>query len=95
MSDEKEDYENLVKSPGWLRFKEQQETYWRDTLMSAIASAANVANDAMSISQIRQIVAAQQAVQRCLMAPQERLRILTEQDAVAHAQPALSRGGFR
>jgi hypothetical protein len=94
MSDEKDDLENLVKSPGWLRFKDQQETYWRDTLLGAIASAANDSNDAVSIGKIRQIVAAQQAVQRCLASPQERLRHLTEQDTRANAMPAMSRGGF-
>ena len=95
MSDEKDDLENLVKSPGWLRFKEQQETYWRDTLLGAIASAANDSNEAVSIGKIRQIVAAQQAVQRCVAWPQERMRHLSEQDAAERAVPSLSRGGFR
>lgn len=94
MSDEKDDLENLVKSPGWLRFKEQQESYWRDTLLGAIASAANDSNDAVSIGKIRQIVAAQQAVQRCVAWPQERMRHLSEQDTKANWLPAMSRGGF-
>ena len=95
MSDEKDDLENLVKSPGWLRFKEQQETYWRDTLLGAIASAANDSNDAVSIGKIRQIVAAQQAVLRSLEWPKEQAeRLRQKEQAVAHT-PSLSRGGFR
>lgn len=95
MSDEKDDLDNLIKSPGWLRFKEHLEVHWRDTLLTAIASAANDSNDAVSIGKIRQIVAAQQAVQRCLAYPAERLRLLSEQDAALLAVPSQSRGGFR
>lgn len=94
MSDERDDLQNLLKDPGWLRFAQAQESYWKDALLTAIAGAANDRDDAVALGKIRQIVAAQQAVLRCLAWPAERVRALTEQDRQADRVPSLSRGGF-
>jgi hypothetical protein len=92
-TDEQADLENLVKSPGWLRFVDAQQTYWRDTLSQAIGVVASDRDDQIALQKIRQVIAAQRAVQQALSWPAEQLS--RQQVKEQRHEPSLSRGGFR
>ena len=95
MQDEKTDLEQLVKSPGWLRFVQAQDAYWADALSREVAGAANDRDDLIALQKIRQVIAAQRAVTAAVAWPQERIRALTAMDKAETHTPAMSRGGFR
>lgn len=95
MNDEQTDLENLVKSPGWLRFQQAQDAHWQAALSKEIATAANDRDDLLALQKIRQIIAAQRAVQMALAWPQERIRALVEHERLVHAAPTMTRGGFQ
>ena len=86
---EQDDLENLVKSPGWLRFCEAQGEEWSHQIDRYIAAAANDNNDVAALNKLRQVIAAKQAVLRALTWPTERLRQLTRPEVPA----SMSRGG--
>lgn len=92
MSDEKDDLESLLKSPGWLRFRDAQVSQWQDQITDAMASAANDRDDLMALHKIRQVLAAQRAILTALSWPSERLQRLK----ASESQPvSLSRGGYQ
>ena len=95
MTDEAADLENLVKSPGWQRFSEAQQVYWRDSLSQAIAGAAGDRDDQIALQKIRQIIAAQRAVQQAVAWPDERLKAMKAAEVRHQPSMSLSRGGFR
>lgn len=95
MSDEIGQLEDFQKNPTWLQFVAAQKQQWQDELSHAIAGAANKTDDSLAIGQIRQIVAAQQAVLRALEWPKEQLARLRNQERTVTYEPSLSRGGFK
>lgn len=94
MNDERDALQQLLTSPGWKLFETAQSDYWREALLGAIAGAANDRDDLIALQKIRQIIAAQQAMQRALAWPTERLRKITEQDKLAGMASSMARGGF-
>lgn len=76
MSDDKEyeDLEALLKAPGWLRFYNAMTKQWREEYDMHVNKAANVTDDALALSQLRQVVAAKKAVLAAIEYPKERLR---------------------
>lgn len=95
MNDEIGQLEDFQKHPIWLKFVAAQKRQWQDELSNAIAAAANKTDDSVAIGQIRQIVAAQQAVLRSLEWPKEQLGREMDKLTTAHPTPSLSRGGFK
>lgn len=93
MTDEQTDLDNLLKSPGWLRFTQAQEDHWQVALSREIATAANDRDDLIALQKIRQIISAQRAVQMAMAWPQERIRTLNQ--VTSTAPTTLSRGGFQ
>lgn len=95
MNDEIHQLEDFQKHPTWLQFVDAQKKQWQEELSQAIAHAANNANDGIAIGQIRQIVAAQQAILRALEWPKEQLTRLRNQEHAVRQEPRMARGGFR
>lgn len=77
MSDERDDFDNLLKSPGWLRLKMYAEEQWTGRLTQYLAQATGDRDDAIALQRLRQVIAAKEAVERLLAWPSERLRVLT------------------
>lgn len=94
MNDQIDALDALLKDPGWLLFETAQKKQWQDELSNAIAAAANKTDDSLAIGQIRQIVAAQQAVLRALEWPREQVARLKAQAQTAHRVQGMARGGF-
>jgi len=92
MSDEKEDLENLVKSPGWLRFEAAQRDYWQKALSTEIGAVAADRDDTLALQKIRQIIAAQRAVEAALAYPKERINRLGV--PIPAELNAMMRGGY-
>ena len=90
---EHEDLTNLLKSPGWLRVGEYARQHVTDNLQRHVAQAADDRDDVMALNKLRQVIAAQKAVEALLAWPAERIRRLEEGVAAEHAAPSLSRRG--
>lgn len=90
MTDEKTDLQDLVSSHGWLRFEHAMTEYWQHELSAHIAHAADDREDTVAIQKIRQVIAAQKAVQQALSWPRERLARLTQPET----RTTMTRGGY-
>ena len=90
---EHEDLTNLLKSPGWLRVGEYARVHITEHLTQHIASAANDRDDVMALNKLRQVIAAQKAVEQLLAWPAERVAKLENVTAREQAVPSLSRRG--
>lgn len=95
MTDELSELENLLKSPGWVQFTAVQTRFWEQSLSQMMATAANDRDDNIALQKIRQVIAAQKAVQQSLAWPQERINQLKAQQQRHQPSESLSRGGFR
>lgn len=98
MSTERDDLDGLRQHPGWLRFKSHAEKYWIEQMAQHVGLAANEVDDTMALQKLRQVVAAQKAVQQLLCWPEERLRVVTgateaRQSGVRYPD-SMSRGGY-
>ena len=87
MDNLREELEELVKSPGWLRFREHVEREWgtRDTgggirFEQAAAKAANLTDDATAINQLRQITVARREVHTLIQWVYDALKQATKED---------------
>ena len=86
------DLEQFLKSAGWLRYEKAIRDHWQAQLSAHLALAAGDRDDQVAIAKIRQVIAAQKAIEMALAWPTERLQALkrqTEAQAVS-----LSRGGY-
>lgn len=90
---EQDDLENLLKSPGWLRLKENVTQTWGEQLAQYVTQATTEADDVMALNKLRQVVAAKTAVERLLAWPAERLRHLADGVERIVDRPGLSRRG--
>lgn len=86
MTDEREDWQALVDSPGFQRLQ----AYAKADLEQHYANAANDVDDTAALNKFRQVVAAKRAVERILGYPKERVKALAPAGAAALS---LSRGG--
>lgn len=91
MSDEKEDYTNLVKSPGWQRLQAWAQRELKAQMEQHIENVANQADDARALAQLRQVIVARNMVDRVLAHPEEHLKRIAQLEA--QAPPSLARGG--
>lgn len=90
---EHEDLTNLLKSPGWLRLGEYARMSITANLNRHVAQAADDRDDVMALNKLRQVIAAQKAVEALLAWPSERIRGLEQQISIEHGAPPLSRRG--
>lgn len=90
---EHEDLTNLLKSPGWLRVGEYARHHITDNLTRHIAQAADDRDDVMALNKLRQVIAAQKAIEALLSWPGERIQHLEQSIATERAVPTLSRRG--
>ena len=98
---QREDLENLLKSPGWLLFQEHAQTEWQANINRHLETALNDTDDALAANKMRQVIAAKKAIDALLQWPKEKLQRLTQKDeAQALAQATVGwpepsrRGGF-
>jgi len=96
---QREDLENLLKSPGWFLFVEHATTEWQGNINRQLEVAVNDTDDAMAANKMRQVIAAKKAVDVLLQWPKERLARLVQKDeaqavTVTGWQDPSRRGGF-
>lgn len=89
---EREDLENLVKSPGWQRVQQWAVTEWREQIAQATDTAANAVNDTEALNKLRQVIAARKAVELVTGWPDDRLKALKQHDTTR--SQSLTRGGL-
>lgn len=95
MTDEKQDLDNLTKHPGWLRLVEQGRREIDARVQIAMTNAAGERDDIMALNQLRQCIAAKQAIETFIAWPTSRLRnlIASEERNAVQMVPQLSRRG--
>ena len=91
MSDEKADLEQLLTSPGWLRFEHAITEYWRQQIDPFLEGAVADADTDQALSKLRQLVAAHKAVRQALAWPRERLKRLQQP---VETVTSFTRGGY-
>lgn len=87
---ELEDYQNLVKSPGWQRLLAWAEADLQAQMTRHIDAVANHTDDQQALALLRQVIAARRMVDVVLAHPAARLKQLAPREAPALS---LSRGG--
>ena len=90
---EREDLDALVKSPGWHRIKQWAASDMAAHMAQATEQAANVADDALALNKLRQVIASKRAVEMALNWPEDRLRQLTSMAAQQEREQTYSRRG--
>jgi len=80
-STEREDLDHLTGHPGWLRLKAWAESEWTKRIADLTAKAANQTDDLLALQQLRQVLAAQAAVQLVIGWPEDQLRRIAAQSA--------------
>lgn len=90
---EREDLENLIKSPGWQRVQGWARTEWMENIARHTEVAANATNDTDALNKLRQVIAAKKAVELVIDWPDQRLKALAQQVTQAERIPSLQRGG--
>lgn len=93
MTDEKQDLDNLTKHPGWLRLVEHGLKEIDGRVQTAMTNAAGERDDIMALNQLRQCIAAKQAIEALIAWPTSRLNVLIETEKRNDPQWA-SKGGF-
>lgn len=96
---QREDLDNLLKSPGWHLFVEHATQEWTGNINRQLEVAVNDTNDAMAANKMRQVIAAKKAVDVLLQWPKERLARLQQKEldtafAASGAVDPSRRGGF-
>lgn len=74
MTTEKDDFENLVKSPGWLRLRAHAKQQWTDDLATQMRAAVGTADDVLALQKMRQVIVAKDAIERLLQWPDDQLK---------------------
>jgi hypothetical protein len=93
MSDnEREDWDNLLKSSGFQRLQQWAEQEWAGQL-PILLNKAVAAADAQAIDNLRQVLACSKAIDLVMNRPKERLSQL-EQQAMAQNTRHVGRGGL-
>lgn len=85
---EREHYEALIQSPGWLLLTAWAKDEFRQQLSTLVALAVKDSNDAAALTKLRQVVAAKEAVELVLEYPAKRAKELRA-EAEARLRPAL------
>lgn len=90
---ELDDLTKLLKSPGWLRLGEFARSQWTDQLGRHVSQASDDRDDLVALNKLRQVVAAQKAIEALLSWPAERIARLEQVVAQERAPMSLSRRG--
>jgi hypothetical protein len=90
MSQELEDWKDLVTSRGWGRFMSYVAEELQTQLNQHIEKVANETDDAMALAKMRQVIAAKRATEQMIAYPASRIRQL---EAPTLRQPSMARGG--
>jgi hypothetical protein len=93
-TNEREDLDNLLKSPGWQRLEAWARHEWQEQMIRHTEVAADATNDIEALNKLRQVIAAKKAVEVVLSWPSHQLKRITTQAAGETRVPALARGGF-
>ena len=95
MTDERQDLENLLLHPGWLRVVDYALKDIAARIKTAQANATNETDDVRALNKLRQCLAAEQALQAFVAWPTGRLKALHEAQTAqtAATTPQLSRRG--
>lgn len=91
--DEQEMWKELLSSKGWAAIVLWARTEWSAQKERAITTAADDTADAVALGKLRQIIAADKAVQRLLNHPRERLEAMQHHQERGALPVSLSRGG--
>ena len=96
---QREDLDNLLKSPGWQLFVEHATREWQEQINRHLETALNDTDDALAANKMRQMIAAKKAIDVLLQWPKERLARLVQKDeaqavTVTGWQDPSRRGGF-
>jgi hypothetical protein len=93
----KEEWDQLLGCPGWLRLCQKSADYWTGQIAAHLSFATNDRDDVAALNKLRQILAAKQAVEALLQLPHEELRAIEAQTAKAlppeHRAEVFSRRG--
>ena len=94
MNEELEALELLVKSPGWLLVVEMATKEQALLKGQHLAKAADDTNDLAALHKLRQVVAAEQVLERFLHRPHERIKALRGQAQRELVPQGHTRGGL-
>lgn len=94
MNEELDALETLVKSPGWLLIVDMAQKEIAQHKGQHLAQAVSDTNDTLALQKLRQVVVAQQAIERFVVRPQERIRELRGQAQKETIPQGYSRGGL-
>ena len=92
--DERELWVDLLGTKGWAQIVAWAQRDWAAQKEQAIARAADDTADAVALGKLRQILAADRAVQRVLGYPRERLEAIQRGIDTGQRPASLSRGGL-
>ena len=67
-----DDWDGLLKHPGWLRLTAWAKQHWSDELEGRLRPAANETDDTQALQKIRQVLAAKAAVEQLMGKEAER-----------------------
>jgi hypothetical protein len=93
MNQERDDLEQLVRSPGWISFKRYADQRWTNEIDRLMSGAVGDPDDTLALNKMRQVIAAKKAVEQLLAYPEERIKDLAQKSADQHAPLTLSRRG--
>jgi hypothetical protein len=90
---ERREWTDLTQSPGWSRLVALAQAEWTGAAFVAqVERLTDKPDDAMSLAQLRQMMAAKRAVERVLNLPKERLNYVARQTAADEANSHSRRG---
>ena len=92
MTDEREDWANLVKSPGWQRWVQWAVTDAQASLEAEMGRALDNENDQVAAGRMRQAIAGKRTLERAVRYPEERIKALTPNPAESLILPPSRRG---
>ena len=93
LTQELEDLRQLIRHPGYLRWKQQQLDALNTDMVSWMRRAADDTNDLLALQKLRQVSAAISAVEKVFAYPEERVRHLEELQTREHLPATYSRRG--
>ncbi len=92
--DERDEWANLVKSPGWQRWVQWATVEAQQSIEAEMARALDNENDQVAAGRMRQAIAGKRMLERAVRYPQDRLKALTEAEPAPLVLPASRRGSL-
>lgn len=94
MTEELEDWEGLVKAPGFLRLQAFATAEFAQQMDGHLEAAAGQTDDLLALQRLRQVIAAKRAVERVMTYPKERISTLRGQAQKDTVLQGYTRGGL-